>query len=271
MISTKQVLVVMNDETATTETFRNFGWKLAERRETPKNDRGTLAADWTYVDPTTGALLDRRLGSGFIILKFERDDQDSLADPRLEKLFADYCERRDAINQEGKKKVEVDHRDVGIGGFKAGVIIGPILIGLGAMMTGVGFGNYNASVGSAGLFLLITGLLVFIIFLSVGVSYRGRQVDQRQNDSDACQGRINTLARDLKEITDKIRSIGTDDAESYSVPPSVSFATDAQPSCQSKPAARDDAITQLREYKKLLDEGVITQEEFEKKKHDILG
>ena len=56
-------------------------------------------------------------------------------------------------------------------------------------------------------------------------------------------------------------------------PPAVPTAPPAAPAAnaQSPKAASQNSINELREYKKLLDEGIITQEDFDKKKTELLN
>ena len=53
----------------------------------------------------------------------------------------------------------------------------------------------------------------------------------------------------------------------------IGIKNEAKDSIKNSPSGVNqiDAITELKEYKKLLEEGILTQEEFEKKKHEILN
>jgi hypothetical protein len=273
-----------NEEADAIKYYTNFGWKLTQRQEilsqTEKVD-GAIA--FTYRGLTMGDVKTHTETTHFISMIFERD----VSDPdlkRLQELQNDYEKRTDgqAALDKAVKNADRDH-NAKIGGLEgtlkdmANVKRNMIVMIVALVIAAASIAVYEIlTVGKTdpspayitfdiiGLVALVVGIVFLVKFIR-GKKNTGKdeQIHQQikelegQDATAIAQQKADenkqAFQNDLKEA-DEINARLAKQKKGIAVPEN----------------AQANSADALKKYKELLDAGAITQEEYDKKKADLL-
>lgn len=273
-----------NEEADAIKYYTNFGWKLTHRQEilsqTEKVD-GAIA--FTYRGLTMGDVKTHTETTHFISMIFERD----VSDPdlkRLQELQNDYEKRTDgqAALDKAVKNANRDH-NAKIGGLEGtlkdmanvkrnmivmivALVIAAALIAVYEILT-VGKTDPSpaySAIDVIGLVALIVGIVFLVKFIR-GKKNTGKD-DEIHKQIKELKGQDATaiaqqkadenkqaFQNDLKEV-DEINARLAKQKKGVAVPENT----------------QANSADTLKKFKELLDAGAITQEEYDKKKADLL-
>ena len=120
----------------------------------------------------------------------------------------------------------------------------------------------NHAIGFLEAFIILYSAADLLAYVTLGVAaIIGKKYAPKLSMADADAAKLDDLAKSINQINENLTK-------------SNGGATPARPAAAPTQAptkaAPMDNVAKLREYKKLMDEGVITKEEFEKKKKELL-
>lgn len=264
MEQTRLVSTTTQGEQEITEIFQLFGWTLKKREDyfyDEKRDGNSSLLKWNYSGTNKTAMNWDLSSNAHVKLTFEINDQDPSYNPRKMELFEEYLTANETYNREMNS---IDSKQGGgsIGGFVVPIIIGFLMIMGGIALAAGSGGNNNPGGVGGGIGLALTGLLLAVIFCSVGGSYKTRN------------NKENTLAkRRSSPILMKTQSQIDSIISELTALDSPKKKTECEQPIRKEEDSKkltEDTTAQLIQYKKLLDAGVITQEEFDAKKKELL-
>lgn len=269
MLTTKRVVTRPEAESGIIDMFQLFGWKLTNRNEIyNSNEVFDGAYSWTYGNATSGTIVTHQETTHFVTLLFQIDDADPSYNTELMNLFARYASDCDTLNREAAKAEKAASELNGIGGFKGGIIGGGALFLLSLLMAILGGATQEYGLMGGGIAMAICGIITVIVFLMVGLQYRQRHVNDAQMKENHYRATVKNVTSDIEDIVRRAKEIQRTAEKNGAAPREL--ASQAKPAEIQAASPESSTIAQLREYKKLLDEGIITQEEFDAKKKELL-
>lgn len=164
------------------------------------------------------------------------------------------------FNARGLKAFRKDKESYGYISVTSFIIVGALIaysVIAVIAMTKIPSQESSNLVGYLEVFAVLFSVGDAIAFLSLGIMAQiVKKYAPKVTMADADAAKLDDLGRSIDNLSNKIAANDT---------------KGAAPQKEAAKAAEKDPVTEIRRYKQLLDEGIITQEEFNKKKKELLG
>lgn len=261
----KRVVVEPRLEAEAIDTFAAFGWKMISRNEIYNAHEAFDGAEgWSYMGATSIKVYTHTEVASYVSLLLQTDDDD----PNYSRLCQLLKEFQDNID---KAKIAREHYDDaikdihGIGGYLALVIIGAVIVEAGFTLLSVGISLYQGGMIAGGAVLLVFGAIMAFGFLAFGKKVRHEKFDAAY----ATQARIKEQIEEYSKNADKALTEGRAIPKQIKEPV-VEIPHESVPPKQTTEEG-NGSLAKLREAKQMLDEGLISQEEYDAMKKKIIG
>jgi hypothetical protein len=273
-LETKRVTVNPSEESATIDALRAFGWELKDRNEVMNS---TEHFDGSVSYAGAGTVYTHTEVNHFVSLLFERDKEmphyDELrqhesaylndiaaATHASQNLSSQIQKKQSKIETEKTILKESKHWKVYIG-------VGIALIVLYFLISII----VSAATGDG----LVWGPSAVLFFPAILFLILGSNAKKTNEDPNKGNRQIEKLEKEIEAIQapvyDNLAKAKAEAAAGNKIIDEIKKNKDAKNAVTKETLPASDPTEEILKYKKLLDAGAITQEEFDAKKKELLG